>query len=50
MILRARTMAVASAEKIEEWFGSLLTKTFHLVTAAADTAVPCLEPSVKIFL
>lgn len=49
-IFRARITARASAEKIDAWSGSLFTRTDPLVTAAADTLLPFLDPSVKIFL
>jgi hypothetical protein len=50
MISRARRTALDSAEKIDEWFGNRFTKTLPNVTAAADTALPFFDPSVKIFL
>jgi hypothetical protein len=46
---RARRTALDSAEKIDEWSGNRFTRTFPNVTAAADTALPFFDPSVKIF-
>lgn len=50
IMLSARRTARDSAENIEAWLGSLLTRTVPFATAAADTALPFFEPSVKTFL
>ena len=39
-MLSTRRTVHDSAENIEAWSGSLLTRTVPLVTAAADTALP----------
>lgn len=49
MMFRVNRTALASAEKNEEWSGSLFTRTFPFVTAAADTSLHSLDPSVNIF-
>jgi hypothetical protein len=40
IMLSARRTAHDSAENIEAWSGSVLTRTVPLVTAAEDTAIP----------
>ena len=49
IISRAKRIALDSAEKIDALFGNLFTRILSPLTAAEATALPCFEPSVKIF-
>jgi hypothetical protein len=46
-MFRARRTALDSAGKDKGWSGNRFTRTLPNITAAADTALPFFDPSVK---